>query len=93
MKGFSLMSDSSASKVVQGTIISCNSSKESSSYPSKAYHAAGGALAPGHAKPSALRMPSPSLGFFQQVTSTIMFLYQFLAAYWIHKKLNWAKSF
>ncbi|CAL9093124.1 unnamed protein product, partial [Musa textilis] len=63
---FSLTSDSSASKVVQGTTISCNSSKESSSYPSKAYHAAGGALAPGHAKPSALRMPSPSLGFFQQ---------------------------
>ncbi|CAL9176467.1 unnamed protein product [Musa hybrid cultivar] len=66
VNGFSLTSDSSASKVVQGTIISCNSSKESSSYPSKAYHAAGGALAPGHAKPSALRMPSPSLGFFQQ---------------------------
>ncbi|URE00663.1 hypothetical protein MUK42_21280 [Musa troglodytarum] len=71
MRNQSACAQSSKSSAVNshrplGTTISCNSSKESSSYPSKAYHAAGGALAPGHAKPSALRMPSPSLGFFQQ---------------------------
>ncbi|KAJ8506470.1 hypothetical protein OPV22_007356 [Ensete ventricosum] len=71
MRNQSACAQSSKSSAVNshrplGTTISCYSSKESSSYPSKAYHAAGGALAPGHAKPSALRMPSPSLGFFQQ---------------------------
>ncbi|XP_026658705.2 uncharacterized protein LOC103702863 [Phoenix dactylifera] len=38
----------------------------SSSYPQNAHQVSGGPPLPAHAKPSALRMPSPSLGFFRQ---------------------------
>lgn len=54
--------NSSVSKVVKGTTISSVSANGSSSLPKKGY---GDAVL--HAKPSGLRMPSPSLGFFQKV--------------------------
>lgn len=68
--GFNLTSESSASKAVHGSTPSV-SLKGSSLLPKKAYHVAGESVAPAHGKPSALRMPSPSLRFFQQVPSTI----------------------
>ncbi|XP_042455151.1 uncharacterized protein LOC122039762 [Zingiber officinale] len=52
---------SSISKVVKGTAISSISANGSSSLPKKVY---GDAVL--HAKLSGLRMPSPSLGFFQK---------------------------
>lgn len=52
----------SVPKVVKRTAISSISVNGSSSLPNKVH---GDAVA--HAKPSGLRMPSPSLGFFQQV--------------------------